>query len=298
MSKCSGKQAAPGYQGPSCPKTNCGKCYKVTNQGAVGGGSVGGVGNSVIVQIIDSCPSKSADNYCKTDVPANERCGDSGTNQLDIDQSAYQALTGTPFGSGPNLQISIAPSDCAAGSSTGGGDKGSPPGSSTAPADPAATLPPSSGTQGNGQGNGQGAGQENAPSTSTSTPPAAAVPTPDPAVQIKQANDPQPTTQPAPQTPPPSGGGGSGTAALYAQCGGIDNSNNGPWSGPTTCAAPNTCQQQNQYYSQCLPPKAKMAIKRDAIAIENSTPFFEGEAPLQKREAVIVEDGKPFFASQ
>jgi hypothetical protein len=44
--------------------------------------SVGGVGNCIIVDIIDACPSESAYNYCKTDVPANERCGASGTNQL------------------------------------------------------------------------------------------------------------------------------------------------------------------------------------------------------------------------
>jgi len=57
---------------------------------------VGGVGNSVIVQIIDSCPSVSAYNYCKTNVPKEERCG--AGNSLDIDYNAYQALTGgTPW---------------------------------------------------------------------------------------------------------------------------------------------------------------------------------------------------------
>ena len=64
----------------------------------MGGSSVGGAGNSVIVQIIDACPASSAYNFCKTDVPANQRCGAAGVNQLDIDQSAYQALTGQPFG--------------------------------------------------------------------------------------------------------------------------------------------------------------------------------------------------------
>ena len=59
---------------------------------------MGGVGNSITVQIIDACPSTSAANFCKTDVPSNQRCGDSGTNQLDIDRSAYMALTGQPFG--------------------------------------------------------------------------------------------------------------------------------------------------------------------------------------------------------
>ena len=44
------------------------------------------------------CPSTSAANFCKTDMPASQRCGDSGTNQLDIDQSAYMALTGQAFG--------------------------------------------------------------------------------------------------------------------------------------------------------------------------------------------------------
>ena len=96
-SKCNGQSPAAGWVPPACPKTNCGKCYTVTHTGGVGS-SVGGVGNSITVQIIDACPSTSAANFCKTDVPSNQRCGDSGTNQLDIDKSAYMALTGQPFG--------------------------------------------------------------------------------------------------------------------------------------------------------------------------------------------------------
>ena len=96
-SKCNGQSPAAGWVPPTCPKTNCGKCYTVTHTGGIGS-SVGGVGNSITVQIIDACPSTSAANFCKTDVPSNQRCGDSGTNQLDIDKSAYMALTGQPFG--------------------------------------------------------------------------------------------------------------------------------------------------------------------------------------------------------
>lgn len=98
MSKCAGQGTVAGYQGPSCPKSNCGKCYKVTNQGGFGGAAIGGTGKSVTVQIIDSCPSTHAENFCKTDVPAQERCEDHGTNALDIDETAYAALTGTIFG--------------------------------------------------------------------------------------------------------------------------------------------------------------------------------------------------------
>ena len=54
-------------------------------------------GASIVVQIIDSCPSTSAFNYCKTGVPANERCGDGSKNSLDIDINAYTALTGAPW---------------------------------------------------------------------------------------------------------------------------------------------------------------------------------------------------------
>ena len=97
MSQCAGQSVAPGYQAPGCPKTNCGKCYKVANKGGIGD-AVGGVGNSITVQIIDACPSKSAYNFCKTDMPANQRCSDPGTNQLDIDKSAYMALTGQAYG--------------------------------------------------------------------------------------------------------------------------------------------------------------------------------------------------------
>lgn len=87
-----------GYSVPACPTSNCRICYHVTNQGGYGGSGVGGVGNSVVVQIIDSCPAAHAENFCKTDVPADQRCG-AGTNTLDIDQSAYHALTGQGFGS-------------------------------------------------------------------------------------------------------------------------------------------------------------------------------------------------------
>ena len=69
----------------------------MTHTGGVGS-SIGGGGNSITVQIIDACPATSASNYCKTDVPSNQRCGDSGTNQLDIDSNAYMALTGQAFG--------------------------------------------------------------------------------------------------------------------------------------------------------------------------------------------------------
>ncbi len=47
-------------------------------------------------------------------VPADERCGASGTNQLDIDVSGYAALTGKSWSSSgsPNLRISIASVSC------------------------------------------------------------------------------------------------------------------------------------------------------------------------------------------
>jgi hypothetical protein len=62
---------------------------------------------------LKSCPSESAYNFCKTDVPADERCGSSSTNSVDIDISAYSALTGTGWSSGsPNLLVNISPSSC------------------------------------------------------------------------------------------------------------------------------------------------------------------------------------------
>lgn len=96
-SQCSGQSPIAGWTPPSCPKSNCGKCYSVTHTGSIGG-SVGGIGNTITVQIIDACASTSASNYCKTDMPSTQTCGDSGTNQLDIDTSAYMALTGQAFG--------------------------------------------------------------------------------------------------------------------------------------------------------------------------------------------------------
>ena len=71
----------------------------MTNQGGISGNeAVGGIGNSVIVQIIDSCPQTNPQNYCKIDMTPNQRCQDPITNQLDIDQSAYEALTGQASG--------------------------------------------------------------------------------------------------------------------------------------------------------------------------------------------------------
>jgi hypothetical protein len=85
----------------------------VCNEGGYDGASVGGVGNCITVDIIDVCPSESAYNFCKTDVPADERCGSSSTNSLDIDVSAYEALTGTAWtSSSPNLDVSIESSSC------------------------------------------------------------------------------------------------------------------------------------------------------------------------------------------
>lgn len=102
----------PTYIAPSCPQSYCGptpQCYNVTNQGSIGGapgspGTLGSGTNSVTVQIIDVCPFEHAQNFCKTQTPANERCGDPSTNSLDIDTSAYEALTGAPY-----ANVSLAP---------------------------------------------------------------------------------------------------------------------------------------------------------------------------------------------
>ncbi|MCJ1473893.1 hypothetical protein MMC13_002548 [Lambiella insularis] len=114
MSVCQGQSPAPSYQGPSCPKSNCGLCYQVTNIGPYGNTaptpSTGSA--SIVVQIIDSCPASSAFNFCKSDVPADERCGSSATNSLDIDIGAYQALTGAAWNNSPNLHVMIQPVVC------------------------------------------------------------------------------------------------------------------------------------------------------------------------------------------
>ncbi|KAI0477081.1 hypothetical protein GGR56DRAFT_635749 [Xylariaceae sp. FL0804] len=112
-SECDGQVPVSGYSGPSCPTTNCGTCYTVTNEGGYDGASASGTGNSITVQIIDSCPSVSAYNFCKTDVPDDERCESSTTNALDIDVSAYEALTGSAWtDTSPNLEINILPATC------------------------------------------------------------------------------------------------------------------------------------------------------------------------------------------
>ncbi|KAI4133104.1 MAG: hypothetical protein LQ338_000369 [Usnochroma carphineum] len=105
------------YLAPQCPGAPCGTCYTITNKAN---------GNKVTVQVVDACPSDTAWNYCKAlasnpmdDVPANQRCADPNTNQVDIDVSAYPALTDgqsysavslcvmSYMGSTPNLDIRI-----------------------------------------------------------------------------------------------------------------------------------------------------------------------------------------------
>ncbi|MCJ1379210.1 hypothetical protein MMC17_002310 [Xylographa soralifera] len=104
-----GQSPSNDYAGPSCPTSNCGVCYQVTNIGPYGSGATGAPAgaSSIIVQIIDSCPSTSAWNFCKTQVPSDERCGSARTNSLDIDLGAYQALTGAAWNNSPNLDIMI-----------------------------------------------------------------------------------------------------------------------------------------------------------------------------------------------
>ncbi|MCJ1267872.1 hypothetical protein MMC22_007758 [Lobaria immixta] len=98
MSLCRGQSPMAGYRPPQCPKCNCGTCYKVTNRGGHRGAKIGGIGKSIIAQIIDSCPSVHPENYCKTDMAADERCTSKTMNQLDIDKTAYRALTGQDHG--------------------------------------------------------------------------------------------------------------------------------------------------------------------------------------------------------
>ncbi|KAM0806061.1 hypothetical protein BDR22DRAFT_793466, partial [Usnea florida] len=64
MSQCNGQSPVAGYAPPSCARGNCGQCYTVTHTGSIGS-SVGGMGNTITVQIIDVCPSTSAQNFCK-----------------------------------------------------------------------------------------------------------------------------------------------------------------------------------------------------------------------------------------
>lgn len=71
---CDGKSSVHSYVPPQCPKGNCGMSQKVTNMGGHKGASIGGMGNSIIVQIIDNCPSVNAWNFCKSEIPENERC--------------------------------------------------------------------------------------------------------------------------------------------------------------------------------------------------------------------------------
>ena len=82
--------------GPSCPPAavKCGTCYRVDNLGLYGSTTSNNtIHGSVIVEIVDACPAGNAFNYCKTDVPPQERCGSNQTNSLDIDVSGYRELT-------------------------------------------------------------------------------------------------------------------------------------------------------------------------------------------------------------
>lgn len=88
------------YQGPACPipqRSTCGLCFKVDNLGNVANAPLQTPIGTVTVQVIDACPAGHAQNYCKTDEAANQRCQDPTTNSLDIDMDAYQQLTGTAY---------------------------------------------------------------------------------------------------------------------------------------------------------------------------------------------------------
>ena len=144
-----------GYRPPNCKNSvPCNMCFKVTNQGALGqwnGKDVGGKNNCAYVKIIDSCPHNSAYNYCKQvanpPIPTNQRCMAQGQNALDMDEHAYQQLTGIDYVSAksagntpPNLNIlvqSVQCSDvppggqCAGGSTTTTGGASSPTGTTS-----------------------------------------------------------------------------------------------------------------------------------------------------------------------
>ena len=88
------------YQGPSCsiPQgSTCGLCFKVENLGNVANAPLQTPIGTATVQVIDACPAGHAQNYCKTDEAANQRCQDPTTNSLDIDVDAYQQLTGAAY---------------------------------------------------------------------------------------------------------------------------------------------------------------------------------------------------------
>ena len=95
-----GQYPGSNYVPPSCPPAavQCGTCYRVDNIGFYdlspsNDGDDDRVYGSVIVEIVDACPAGNAQNYCKTRVPADERCGSNRTNSLDIDVRAYKNLT-------------------------------------------------------------------------------------------------------------------------------------------------------------------------------------------------------------
>lgn len=104
-----------GY-GPSCPQTNCGKCYLIKCIGTQDVGAVGRCsGRSVKVKAVDSCPHLDPQNYCKNApyaksniIGRSESCTASGLNALDVDERA-RSLLSTYKG---NLKISISGTSC------------------------------------------------------------------------------------------------------------------------------------------------------------------------------------------
>lgn len=90
-----GQYPSADYVPPFCPPgaVRCGICHRVDNIGFYGSSANDQIYGSVIVEIVDACPAGNAQNYCKTDVPADERCGSDQINSLDIDFRAYQNLT-------------------------------------------------------------------------------------------------------------------------------------------------------------------------------------------------------------
>ena len=90
-----GQYPSSNYIPPSCPPAavKCGTCYRVDNIGPYGSSSNDQIYGTVVVEIVDACPAGNAQNYCKTKVAADERCGSNQTNSLDVDVGAYRNLT-------------------------------------------------------------------------------------------------------------------------------------------------------------------------------------------------------------
>ncbi|KAH8118204.1 hypothetical protein DFH11DRAFT_1503294 [Phellopilus nigrolimitatus] len=109
-SSCTGTGSCTDCTGPACPgQGTCGECFNIKCTGSLDGETSGScTGNTIMVKVVDACPSEHPANYCKIPefggtIPPDEACEAAGVNAFDIATTARSTLSSFQG----NLEIDI-----------------------------------------------------------------------------------------------------------------------------------------------------------------------------------------------